>query len=101
MVLPPAPRPTSIGWEGVNREAARFDLPPGQRTPDWVKVKIDRDGGESVGGGVGGRPAVRVPSAQLFIGLPTADGGLVYRGRVGGGISAATEAKRCWPSCDR
>src|SRR5262249_47908636 len=59
---------------------------PGQRSPDWVKVKIDKTAEFVVGGW---RPGAREIGA-LLIGVPTKTG-LIYRGRVGGGISAAAE----------
>lgn len=72
--------------EGV--VAKRLDSPyrPGARSPDWVKVKLEQTGDFVVGGW---RPGERKLGA-LLVGSPTA-GGLVYRGRVGGGIGAAAE----------
>jgi bifunctional non-homologous end joining protein LigD len=72
--------------EGVMAKRVGSVYRPGVRTPDWVKVKIDLSAEFVVGGW---RPGSRALGA-LFIGAPTPDG-LAYRGRVGGGISAASE----------
>jgi bifunctional non-homologous end joining protein LigD len=61
---------------------------PGARSPDWVKVKADETAEFVVGGW---RPGKRALGA-LLVGVPdAAGGGLAFRGRVGGGISAAAE----------
>ncbi len=73
--------------EGVMAKRLSSVYRPGQRTPDWVKVKISRTAEFVVGGW---RPGARTIGA-LFIGVPAPGGGLIYRGRVGGGISAASE----------
>ncbi|MEE6261369.1 non-homologous end-joining DNA ligase [Plantactinospora sonchi] len=75
------------GLEGV--VAKRFDSAyrPGVRSPDWVKVKLEITADFVVGGW---RPGVR-RIGGLLVGVPAPDGGLVYRGRVGGGIGAAIE----------
>ena len=73
--------------EGVMAKRLTSIYRPGQRTPDWIKVKIDHTAEFVVGGW---RPGARTIGA-LFIGVPTPDGALAYRGRVGGGISAAAE----------
>jgi bifunctional non-homologous end joining protein LigD len=72
--------------EGVvaKREGSRYR--PGVRSPDWVKVKLEQTGDFVVGGW---RPGARRLGA-LLVGTPVA-GGLAFRGRVGGGISAAAE----------
>ena len=72
--------------EGLMAKRLTSVYRPGTRSPDWVKVKIDLTAEFVVGGW---RPGARTLGA-LFIGVPTADG-LAYRGRVGGGISAASE----------
>jgi bifunctional non-homologous end joining protein LigD len=59
---------------------------PGLRSPDWIKYKIDQTAEFVVGGW---RPGARSIGA-LFVGV-VEGGALVYRGRVGGGISAASE----------
>lgn len=72
--------------EGVVAKRLTSIYRPGLRTPDWVKFKIDQTAEFVVGGW---RPGARTVGA-LFIGVPS-DGALAYRGRVGGGISAAAE----------
>ena len=72
--------------EGLMAKRLTSVYRPGTRSPDWIKVKIDLTAEFVVGGW---RPGARTLGA-LFIGVPTADG-LAYRGRVGGGISAASE----------
>ena len=73
--------------EGV--VAKRVDTPytPGLRSPDWIKVKFDRTGDYVIGGW---RPGAR-RLGGLLVGSPTRDGQLRFRGRVGGGISGASE----------
>jgi bifunctional non-homologous end joining protein LigD len=73
--------------EGVVAKRLNSVYRPGIRSPDWVKVKIDRTAEFVVGGW---KPGART-LGTLFIGLPTEDGGLIYCGRVGGGISGASE----------
>ncbi len=72
--------------EGLMAKRLTSVYRPGTRSPDWVKIKIDLTAEFVIGGW---RPGARTLGA-LFIGVPTADG-LAYRGRVGGGISAASE----------
>jgi bifunctional non-homologous end joining protein LigD len=72
--------------EGVMAKRLNSIYRPGVRTPDWIKYKIDQTAEFVVGGW---RPGARTLGA-LFIGVPE-DGALAYRGRVGGGISAASE----------
>jgi bifunctional non-homologous end joining protein LigD len=61
---------------------------PGQRATDWIKVKRDQTGDFVIGGW---RPGERKLGA-LLVGTPV-PGGLAFRGRVGGGITGATERK--------
>ncbi|MDT5041559.1 MAG: bifunctional non-ous end joining protein LigD [Actinoplanes sp.] len=72
--------------EGV--VAKRLDTPylPGTRSPDWIKVKFDRTGDYVIGGW---RSGVR-RLGGLLVGVP-GPAGLLFRGRVGGGIGAAAE----------
>jgi bifunctional non-homologous end joining protein LigD len=72
--------------EGV--VAKRLEAPylAGSRSPDWVKVKFDRTGDYVIGGW---RSGVR-RLGGLLVGVP-GPSGLVFRGRVGGGIGAASE----------
>jgi bifunctional non-homologous end joining protein LigD len=73
--------------EGV--VAKRLDSPyrAGLRTPEWIKVKLEVTADFVVGGW---RPGVR-KIGGLLVGVPTGDGRLTYRGRVGGGIGGAAE----------
>jgi bifunctional non-homologous end joining protein LigD len=73
--------------EGVVAKRRASLYRPGTRSPDWIKVKLDRTGDFVVGGY---RPGARALGA-LLVGVPAPGGGLEYRGRVGGGISAASE----------
>lgn len=76
------------GLEGVVAKRTASGYRPGTRSPDWVKVKLDETAEFVVGGW---RPGARTIGA-LLVGVPDpATGGLLYRGRVGGGISAAAE----------
>jgi bifunctional non-homologous end joining protein LigD len=69
--------------------AKRLDTPytPGLRSPDWIKIKFDSTGDYVIGGW---RPGAR-RLGGLLVGSPAPDGGLRFRGRVGGGISGASE----------
>ena len=73
--------------EGVVAKRLSSPYRPGVRSPDWIKHKAD-ESAEFVVGGF--RPGVRTIGG-LLIGVPRPDGRLVFRGRVGGGISAAGE----------
>jgi bifunctional non-homologous end joining protein LigD len=93
-LVPPAfdDGPATVGaareyqLEGVVAKRRTGLYKPGTRSPDWIKVKLDETGEFVVGGY---RPGARALGA-LLVGVPT-DGGLAFRGRVGGGISAASE----------
>jgi bifunctional non-homologous end joining protein LigD len=73
--------------EGVVAKRRTSQYRPGTRSPDWIKVKVERTGEFVVGGY---RPGARALGA-LLVGVPAPGGGLEFRGRVGGGISAASE----------
>jgi bifunctional non-homologous end joining protein LigD len=75
------------GLEGVVAKRLDSVYRPGVRSLDWIKHKAD-ESAEFVVGGF--RPGARVLGA-LLIGVPGPDGRLLFRGRVGGGISAAAE----------
>jgi bifunctional non-homologous end joining protein LigD len=75
------------GLEGVVAKRLSSVYRPGTRSPDWIKVKSELTGDFVVGGW---RPGARALGA-LLVGVPAPGGGLTYRGRVGGGISAAGE----------
>lgn len=74
--------------EGVVAKRAAAPYRPGLRSPDWIKVKLDETAEFVVGGWRRGKRAL----GALLVGVPDpATGGLAFRGRVGGGISAASE----------
>ncbi|MGI5211638.1 non-homologous end-joining DNA ligase [Plantactinospora sp. CA-290183] len=75
------------GLEGVVAKRLGSVYRPGVRSPDWVKVKLEITDDFVVGGW---RPGVR-RIGGLLVGVPAAGGGLLYRGRVGGGIGAGIE----------
>lgn len=76
----------AMSLEGVVAKRLSSIYRPGLRSPDWVKIKHEKTGDYVVGGWRTGRRAL----GALLVGSvgPT---GLVYRGRVGGGISAHAE----------
>src|SRR6185369_5944610 len=76
----------SLALEGVVAKRLSSLYRPGTRSPDWIKIKHERTGDYVIGGWRIGRRAL----GALLVGIPGPDG-LIYRGRVGGGISAATE----------
>src|SRR5688572_19164240 len=72
--------------EGVVAKRLDSGYRPGQRSPDWLKLKLELTGDFVVGGW---RPGAR-KIGGLLVGVP--DGGrLRFAGRVGGGIGAAAE----------
>ena len=73
--------------EGVVAKRADTPYVPGMRSPDWVKVKFDRTGDYVIGGWRAGARRL----GGLLVGAPGPDGRLLFRGRVGGGISGAAE----------
>jgi bifunctional non-homologous end joining protein LigD len=74
------------GLEGVVAKRLSSIYRPGMRSPDWVKHKAEASAEFVIGGF---RPGVRALGA-LLIGTPGPDG-LIFRGRVGGGIKASDE----------
>lgn len=76
-----------MGLEGVIAKRLSSLYRPGARSPDWIKYKFVKTGDFVIGGW---RPGARKLGA-LLVGSPGPQG-LIYRGRVGGGISAGTEA---------
>jgi bifunctional non-homologous end joining protein LigD len=76
----------NLTLEGVVAKRLTSAYRPGLRSPDWVKIKHERTGDYVIGGWRVGNRAL----GALIVGTP-GPAGLVYRGRVGGGISAATE----------
>ncbi len=76
----------SLSLEGVVAKRLNSVYRPGARTPDWIKVKDDRTGEYVIGGWRAGRRDL----GALLVGS-VGPAGLRYRGRVGGGFTAATE----------
>lgn len=72
--------------EGVVAKRLSSPYRSGLRSPEWVKVKNEQTGDYVVGGWRTGRRQL----SGLLVGVP-GPAGLTYRGRVGGGISAAAE----------
>jgi bifunctional non-homologous end joining protein LigD len=78
---------TDLALEGVVAKRLSSVYRPGVRSTDWIKVKNEHTGDYVVGGW---RPGSRQLGA-LLVGAWRPDGRLDFRGRVGGGISNATE----------
>jgi bifunctional non-homologous end joining protein LigD len=76
----------SLRLEGVVAKRLDAAYRPGIRTLDWIKIKLEYTGTYAVGGWRSGRREL----SALLVGSYGSDG-LRYRGRVGGGISAAAE----------
>jgi bifunctional non-homologous end joining protein LigD len=75
-----------MSLEGVVAKRLLSTYRPGQRSPDWVKVKQDQTGEYVVGGWRTGRRTL----GALLVGA-TGPAGLRYRGRVGSGFTAHVE----------
>ncbi len=73
--------------EGVVAKRLSSTYRPGQRSPDWVKVKREQTEDFVIGGW---RPGART-LGSLLVGVSLPDGRLDFRGRVGGGISDANQ----------
>jgi bifunctional non-homologous end joining protein LigD len=76
-----------LALEGVVAKRLAATYRPGVRSPDWIKIKHERTEEYVVGGWRTGRRKL----GALLVGTPDPAGALRYRGRVGGGISAAVE----------
>src|SRR5262245_3239033 len=75
-----------LSIEGVVAKRRGSTYRAGCRSPDWRKIKNDQTGDYGVGAWRGGRREL----GALLIGAAGPDG-LIYRGRVGGGISGHAE----------
>jgi bifunctional non-homologous end joining protein LigD len=73
------------GLEGVVAKRADSPYRPGQRSSDWVKVKLQRTQSVVVGG-FSAPKGSRAGFGALLVGIP-GPGGLVYAGKVGTGFS--------------
>jgi bifunctional non-homologous end joining protein LigD len=76
----------NLSLEGIVAKRLASSYRPGLRSPDWIKVKHDLTGDYVIGGWRTSRREL----GALLVGTPS-PAGLRYRGRVGGGISAANE----------
>lgn len=75
-----------LALEGVVAKRLSSPYRPGLRSAEWVKVKNEQTGDYVIGGWRTGRRQL----SGLLVGVP-GPAGLIYRGRVGGGISATAE----------
>ena len=75
--------------EGVVAKRRDSRYAPGQRSPAWVKVKNFLTQEVVIGGWTQGKGERTGSLGSLLVGIPT-DGGLVYAGKVGTGMSAET-----------
>jgi bifunctional non-homologous end joining protein LigD len=73
--------------EGVVAKRLSAPYRPGTRSPDWIKYKREHTADLVVGGWRRGARTI----GALLVGSMRPDGRLDFRGRVGGGISAAKE----------
>jgi bifunctional non-homologous end joining protein LigD len=76
----------AAGLEGVVAKRADSPYRPGQRSREWLKVKLLRTQEVVVGGWSPGQGARAERIGALLVGIPT-DGGLAYAGKVGTGFS--------------
>lgn len=82
-----------LGLEGVVSKRLGSPYRPGERSPDWRKIRLVRRQELVVGGwrperggrGAGGRERI----GSLLVGYHDADGRLVYAGAVGSGLTEA------------
>ena len=81
------------GWEGLVVKHLQSHYKPGQRTPDWRKLKITHEQEFVVGGWTEPR-GTRGYLGALLLGV-YADGGLEYVGHTGTGFNDA-ELQRVW-----
>jgi bifunctional non-homologous end joining protein LigD len=81
----------AAGLEGVVAKRAGSPYRPGQRSPDWVKVKLTRTQSVVIGG-FNAPKGTRAGLGALLVGIPGPDG-LAYAGKVGTGLSAQAVAE--------
>ena len=77
---------SELTLEGVVAKRLSSTYRPGVRSPDWVKLKHEQTRDYVIGAWRVGRRDL----GAVLVGTPSPRG-LLYRGRVGGGISAAVE----------
>jgi bifunctional non-homologous end joining protein LigD len=78
--------------EGVVAKLLTSRYEPGRRSAAWIKVKHVATQAVVVGGWRLGRGGLTGGLGSLLVGLPAADGSLVYAGRVGTGLTIAARA---------
>jgi len=76
------------GWEGLLVKSARSLYRTGKRSPEWLKLKLQKQD-EFVIGGWTAPKGTRVHFGALMLGTPTSAGPLKYAGDVGTGFSGA------------
>lgn len=77
------------GLEGVVAKRTESPYLPGQRSGDWIKVKVTKTQEVVVGGWTPGKGARQTRIGALLVGIMS-DGDLVYAGKVGTGFSDET-----------
>jgi len=78
------------GWEGVLLKRVDAPYAAGRRTPDWRKVKLEREQEFVIGGFTAPTPgAARDHFGALLVGYYDAEGRLRYAGKVGTGYTAS------------
>jgi bifunctional non-homologous end joining protein LigD len=80
------------GIEGVVAKRRGSLYLPGERSPDWIKVKAIRTQEVVIVGWVTGQGRLGDTFGSLMMGIPSADG-IEYVGRVGAGFDAVTRAE--------
>jgi len=76
------------GWEGVLLKRVEAPYLPGRRTPDWRKVKLEREQEFVIGGYTAPtQGAARDHFGALLVGYYDARGALRYAGKVGTGYT--------------
>ncbi|WP_291051638.1 ATP-dependent DNA ligase [Herbiconiux sp.] len=76
-----------LGLEGVMAKRRSSGYAPGRRTGSWLKIKHHLTQEVVIGGWRPGKGARARQIGSLLMGVPDADGRLVYVGRVGTGFS--------------
>ena len=83
-------RARAEGWEGVLLKRVDAPYAPGRRTPDWRKVKLEREQEFVIGGFTAPtQGAARDHFGALLVGYYDANDRLRYAGKVGTGYTAS------------
>src|ERR1051325_2360525 len=77
------------GWEGIMAKLASAPYRPGERSRDWLKLKIEQRQEFVVGGYTEPRRSRQFLGA-ILLGYYDANGRLIYAGHTGGGFSGAS-----------